>query len=162
MNAAPKVQDSSMEEILASIRRIIADDQDGAGPAPGLVGPDREGSGPAGPTPLARREPVREEAAVREPEEPADPRPTSPAAPATPAAASPGPDRLLSDAAQNSAAGALRLLSTTVLNANPHTLDDLVAEMLRPMLKSWLDENLPSLVERLVRSEIDRITRPTR
>jgi len=31
--------------------------------------------------------------------------------------------------------------------------------MLRPMLKSWLDDNLPSLVERLVRSEIERVSR---
>jgi hypothetical protein len=32
-------------------------------------------------------------------------------------------------------------------------------EMLRPMLKAWLDDNLPSLVERLVRAEIERVTR---
>ena len=54
------------------------------------------------------------------------------------------------------------MLSTTVLNANPRTLEDLVTDLIRPMLKDWLDENLPPLVERLVRSEIDRIARSTR
>ena len=41
----------------------------------------------------------------------------------------------------------------------PQTLEDLMKDMLRPMLKAWLDENLPSLVERLVQAEIDRISR---
>jgi uncharacterized protein len=35
----------------------------------------------------------------------------------------------------------------------------LVREMLRPLLKAWLDENLPGMVERLVRSEIERVAR---
>ena len=39
------------------------------------------------------------------------------------------------------------------------TLEDLVKEMLRPMLKSWLDDNLPGLVERIVRAEIERVSR---
>jgi cell pole-organizing protein PopZ len=38
-------------------------------------------------------------------------------------------------------------------------VDELVREMLRPMLKAWLDDNLPSLVERLVRAEIERVSR---
>ena len=50
-------------------------------------------------------------------------------------------------------------LTHTVLSQNARTLDDLVKEMLRPMLKSWLDDNLPSLVERLVRAEIERVSR---
>ena len=37
--------------------------------------------------------------------------------------------------------------------------EDLVKEMLRPMLKAWLDDNLPTLVERLVRAEIERVSR---
>ena len=52
-----------------------------------------------------------------------------------------------------------RSLAHTVLSQNARTLDDLVKEMLRPMLKSWLDDNLPSLVERLVRAEIERVSR---
>jgi cell pole-organizing protein PopZ len=39
------------------------------------------------------------------------------------------------------------------------TLEDVVRETLRPMLKSWLDENLPGVVERMVQAEIERITR---
>ena len=39
------------------------------------------------------------------------------------------------------------------------TLEDVVRETLRPMLKSWLDEHLPSLVERMVEAEIERVTR---
>ena len=50
-------------------------------------------------------------------------------------------------------------LAHTVLSQNARTLDDLVKDMLRPMLKSWLDDNLPGLVERLVRAEIERVSR---
>jgi cell pole-organizing protein PopZ len=46
-----------------------------------------------------------------------------------------------------------------VLLQNPRTLEDLVRDMLRPMLKSWLDANLPDLVERMVRAEIERLSR---
>jgi uncharacterized protein len=49
-------------------------------------------------------------------------------------------------------------LAQTVLVENARTLQDLVREMLRPMLKSWLDDNLPTLVERLVLAEIERMT----
>jgi cell pole-organizing protein PopZ len=43
--------------------------------------------------------------------------------------------------------------------ADPATLEGLVTEMLRPMLKAWLDENLPRIVERAVREEIERISK---
>jgi hypothetical protein len=49
-------------------------------------------------------------------------------------------------------------LARTVAS-NSRTVDDLVTEALRPMLKAWLDENLPTLVERLVRAEIERVAR---
>ncbi len=39
------------------------------------------------------------------------------------------------------------------------TLKDMSRDLLRPMLKSWLDENLPALVERLVKAEIERVVR---
>ena len=41
----------------------------------------------------------------------------------------------------------------------PRSIDDLVTDALRPMLKEWLDESLPALVERLVRAEIERVAR---
>ncbi|GGE45268.1 hypothetical protein GCM10007276_23050 [Agaricicola taiwanensis] len=62
----------------------------------------------------------------------------------------------LTNAAVSSAFGSL---SRTLLNQNPRTLEDLVGDMLRPMLKEWLDTNLPGLVERMVRAEIERMSR---
>lgn len=66
---------------------------------------------------------------------------------------------LLSRSATAAVDSAFASLTHTVLSQNARTLDDLVKEMLRPMLKSWLDDNLPSLVERLVRAEIERVSR---
>jgi uncharacterized protein len=193
-----------MEEILASIRRIIADDQENgrAAPPPLRAVPPPE---PEDVLDLADLQPAaprldldldREEVSFREadgqddfdtiptdgaPEEPEafEPPPPirpAPAAPppkaalpkaaspkaASPKAASPEAEPLLSNAADVSVAGAFQMLSTTVLTTNPRTLEDLVQEMLRPMLKAWLDENLPPLVERLVRHEIERIARAGR
>ena len=54
---------------------------------------------------------------------------------------------------------AFNTLAHTVLVQNARTLEDLVREMLRPLLKTWLDDNLPGLVERLVRTEIERVSR---
>lgn len=66
---------------------------------------------------------------------------------------------LVSAAASATVQSAFGQLSHTVLAANARTLDDLVKEMLRPMLRAWLDENLPVIVERLVRAEIERVSR---
>ena len=68
-------------------------------------------------------------------------------------------EHLLSRETDNAVSVAFQDLATTILSNNARTLEDLVREMLRPMLKSWLDENLPSLVERLVRAEIERVSR---
>jgi cell pole-organizing protein PopZ len=54
---------------------------------------------------------------------------------------------------------AFNTLAQTVLVQNARTLEDLVREMLRPMLKSWLDDNLPGMVERIVKAEIERVSR---
>jgi hypothetical protein len=50
---------------------------------------------------------------------------------------------------------AFNTLANTIIGQKARTLEDLVKEMLRPMLKSWLDDNLPSLVERIVRVDTD-------
>jgi len=176
-----------MEEILASIRRIIADDQDSGRAAP----PPIRSVPPPEPEPedvldLAELRPPppapgldldHEEVSFREPDnqidfdaipvddEPGEPEafePPPPVRPAPAAAPAPASEALLSNAANASVAGAFQMLSTTVLTSNPRTLEDLVQEMLRPMLKGWLDENLPPLVERLVRQEIERIARAGR
>jgi uncharacterized protein len=67
--------------------------------------------------------------------------------------------QLLSGATTAAVDSAFNALAQTVLVHNARTLEDLVREMLRPMLKTWLDDNLPSLVERLVRAEIERVAR---
>jgi len=66
---------------------------------------------------------------------------------------------LLSDATEGFVSTAFNDLAMTVLNRNARTLEDLVQDMLRPMLKAWLDQNLPCMVERMVRAEIERVTR---
>ncbi len=81
-----------------------------------------------------------------------DPEPTS---------APPPDDALLSPDAAANASAAFGVLANTILSSsgNSRTLEDLVQDMLRPMLKEWLDGNLPELVERLVREEIERVAR---
>ena len=70
------------------------------------------------------------------------------------------PDRaLLSSTTADAVDNAFNSLAHTVLGNNARTLEDLVKEMLRPMLKSWLDDNLPGLVDRIVRAEIERVSR---
>jgi cell pole-organizing protein PopZ len=215
-----KAQEPSMEEILASIRRIIADD-DAAKPqppkapeppakpdaTPKMVPPPRAVSVPP---PAAKDLPAmgQDEIDVMlaaadadddkldddvEPDPPdvldltedmaaAPPPPKPPtnfhrieadqdvvfreaarpsARPATPPpslnAHSDPP--LLSASATAAVNSAFGTLAHSMLVQNAKTLEDLVKEMLRPMLKTWLDDNLPILVERLVRAEIERVSR---
>lgn len=85
-----------------------------------------------------------------------EPTPEPPRMPAPP----PMLDRgLMSNATQAAVDHAFSSLASTVLGNNARTLEDLVKEMLRPMLKGWLDDNLPGLVERIVRAEIERVSR---
>ena len=217
MSQAAKAQEPSMEEILASIRRIIADD---------------DGGGKAAKTAKAA-EPVAAKPAPR-PAPPPPPKPAvntqddvdamladldQPAAPPPPAAAMPEPkpepspdvlvlteamtaqqapaqpegfrtieadtdvvfseqpaernavdearrqfneasgDQLLSNTTAMAVDSAFNSLANTILGNSARTLEDLVKDMLRPMLKSWLDDNLPGLVERIVRAEIERVSR---
>ncbi len=66
---------------------------------------------------------------------------------------------LISQSTSAAIDSAFNTLAQTVLIQNARTLEDLVREMLRPMLKTWLDDNLPGLVERLIRAEIERVSR---
>jgi cell pole-organizing protein PopZ len=66
---------------------------------------------------------------------------------------------ILSHSTVSAVESAFHSLANTVLSNNARTLEDLVKEMLRPMLKSWLDDNLPGLVERIVKAEIERVSR---
>jgi uncharacterized protein len=80
-----------------------------------------------------------------------------------PSTASPPPtgphQAILSQSTVSAVESAFNTLAHTVLSNNARTLEDLVKEMLRPMLKSWLDDNLPGLVERIVKAEIERVSR---
>jgi cell pole-organizing protein PopZ len=203
--ASAKTQEPSMEEILASIRRIIAEDQDVANepedegseeqgddesaagevlelPEPARASPLEPDRAPeTQPEPVAEAEPQPEwlpdldvgapeilfGESAKEPEplpvpEPAPvPEPVMRAPAPEPPRVSDGAltDALLSSTAGASVGQAFNLLSHTVLTQNARTLEDLVKEMLKPMLKIWLDDNLPPLVERLVRAEIERVAR---
>ena len=57
---------------------------------------------------------------------------------------------------------AFRNLGDVLLPQKERTVEDLVKEILRPMLKDWLDANLPTIVEDLVRAEIERVARRQR
>jgi uncharacterized protein len=86
-----------------------------------------------------------------------------PAQPAYPPrhAASDQPGMLSSDASVATASAFNRLADTIVAQATAgnRSIEDITREVLRPMLKSWLDEHLPRVVERLVREEIERVAR---
>ena len=86
-----------------------------------------------------------------------DPVPTRASAMAKPA--------ILSDTTAQATRGALDALSRLVVKPEPGTdgtLEGLVRDMLRPMLRDWLDANLPAMVETLVAKEISRITNEMR
>jgi len=212
MTQTAKAQEPSMEEILASIRRIIADDDAGkpakaseaAPPAkqPPAAAPVTPQAAPPAPMPAAAANSQDEiDAMLAELDGPpkAVPKPAAsqPAAPdvfdlteamTSPATPPPGPapsfrtidassdvvfanrpepaptpsmpDRgLISSETVKAVDSAFNTLAHTVIGQNARTLEDLVREMLRPMLKSWLDDNLPGMVERIVRAEIERVSR---
>jgi len=66
---------------------------------------------------------------------------------------------LLSDETDRAVAASFEALTASVAMQSAELVDRLTKEMLRPMIKSWLDEHLPSMVERLVRAEIQRVAR---
>jgi len=84
---------------------------------------------------------------------------SGPARPRTPGAAPAPEEPLLSPLTTAAIDNAFNSLAHTVLTQNPRTLEDLVRDMLKPMLRAWLDHNLPNIVERLVRAEIERVSR---
>jgi cell pole-organizing protein PopZ len=191
-SAGLKVNEPSMEEILASIRRIIADDEAlqspeieepassplknvldiaelhvsplvASGANEPVLGPWSRGEALLDDQP-AEDDGVEHLQMSSEPERPAPAPIVIPQAPAMAAApigvGQPATaDLLLSNEASNSVSGAFDRLSASLKPSQPQTVEDLMKEMLRPMLKAWLDDNLPSLVERLVRNEIERVTR---
>lgn len=148
-----------MEEILASIRRILAEDERSALPVPR---PSRatadvldltEAIGEDGTVRHIEPGAARREAAVlpamaNSRVEPTPPRPEG------------ASDRLLSEPVARAVTASIARLSTAPdkeESATEPALDQVLRETLRPMLQAWLDENLPALVERLVQAEIARL-----
>ncbi|SNZ07550.1 hypothetical protein SAMN06265368_1082 [Cohaesibacter gelatinilyticus] len=66
---------------------------------------------------------------------------------------------LVSNQTSEVVTNAFENLTHTILSNNTRTMENVVEDMLRPMLKAWLDQNLPVMVERLVRAEIERVSR---
>ncbi|TWG60796.1 MULTISPECIES: PopZ family protein [unclassified Aminobacter] len=66
---------------------------------------------------------------------------------------------LLSETTQRQVSAAFGELSEAFAASRRRSFDEMAEEMLRPMLQEWLDNNLPTLVERLVREEIERVAR---
>ena len=99
--------------------------------------------------------------AAAQPQPPVQPQPRQAAFEPPPFYESPAaaPQQILSRSTVSAVESAFNTLANTVLSNNARTLEDLVREMLRPMLKSWLDDNLPGLVERIVKAEIERVSR---
>ena len=182
-------QEPTMEEILASIRRIISEDdapaeepsapepleEPAAAEAPAFA-PEPEPEPAPEPAPLALDEPEEDALELTERVDqvgdldvysptaaPASAEPESATYTPSPAPAYEPPpegDSLLSQTAATAAASAFGQLSAAI--AMPHsdrTLEDVVRELLRPLLKQWLDENLPRIVEASVREEVERIAR---
>ena len=99
---------------------------------------------------------------LRRPEFEPGAREARPPEPAQRTSRAPEEKNLLSSHSDAAVSGAFSALAHTILAQNARTLEDLVVEMLQPMLRDWLDENLPSLVERLVKEEIERVSRGRR
>jgi len=225
MAQTAKAQEPSMEEILASIRRIIADDESkarapeppkptaaAAPPRPAPAPPKEAAAAPSRVSPPPQRPAASQDeidamlsgvdaAAAKAngkasddgvadvldlTESMAAPVPPPPvfrtiegqsdvffseetaelAPPPTPHMEEPrrafralGEGSLMSTSTSAAVDAAFNTLAHTVLTQNARTLEDLVTEMMRPMLKAWLDDNLPGLVERVVRAEIERVSR---
>ena len=149
----------SMEEILASIRRIISEEEQPAA-EPVLDLTQHE---PAA-EPMAEEDDIVFEA-VEQVVAAAAPAPTpAPArAPVVEAPAPPEPT-ILAPPTTHAAAGALAKLagSLRIADTNGQTVEGVVRELLKPMLKEWLDKNLPAIVESRVEAELERIARLAR
>ncbi len=168
-----------MEEILASIRKIISEDGATVQPAE---------TAPADDVLELTQEVPMEMAAVEEPsavpvvemEDTPPPAPQMPEPEVEQVMAPPEPvyapipdndmDRLISDTTAQASASALHSLAGMVrgsgngiqsfpLGNGAATLEAMVVDFMRPYLKAWLDQNLPTLVERIVQKEIQKITR---
>jgi cell pole-organizing protein PopZ len=181
--ATPDSADPSMEDILASIRRILNEEETPATQeAPAEVPEDEDvlvldesmmiaateaepeaGAHPPDSEPDPEPEPVAPRAELSAEDIEALMGSNEPVVPVPPGLPAPTLDLVAPEtaaAAATSVGNLMRTLAagraTQVYSGGP-TLEDIVRAELRPLLKEWLDANLPPLVERLVRAEIERV-----
>ena len=189
-SATAKSSEPTIDDILASIRRIIADDQqtDAASTPPreavkiaeqdpddvlDLAQPMMRPVPATKPTPLQTPQAVNDAVVAAIRPRPAEPEPVLPpkapavvpaAAPMKPAASAAVPNegerlqRLIAGEAEEALSAAFGRIAALKVSTETKTLDGLVADLLRPLLKEWLDANLPAIAERLVKQEIERIS----
>lgn len=156
----------SMEEILASIRRIISEEDQTPEPVLDLTQTDE-------PAPAPQQHAAEddivfeavEQVVTQEVTHVAEPAYAAPApvrAPVAEAVAS--NETIVSSPSANAAAGALARLagSLRIADTQNQTVEGVVRELLKPMLKEWLDRNLPAIVESRVEAELERISRLAR
>lgn len=194
VKAADSSPEPSMEEILASIRKIISDEKDSAIPLGAansnaddvleltqIVHDDDEAEEVAAvaaePAPAVAVDPPLE---PQEPDEPIA-APVVAAPPSVEAGMSAvsfpdavqDSDDLVSDNVAKAATSSLAALANTVqmerlaaiapamspIGNGSLTLEEMVTELMRPMIKAWLDQNLPAMVERIVQKEVERIAK---
>jgi uncharacterized protein len=179
MSDAKAPPEPSMEEIIATIKRIIAEEEQSGSLAPAGTGGSSdileltEAVGDDGtvrhlpPVGPPRPSPPAETPATPEPGGRIEPAPPRPQAAVSTVSETPA-ERLVSTAAAAAAAAAFARLGTVprerrreselaLAAGSGRTLEDIVRDLLRPMLQAWLDENLPTLVERMVRAELSRV-----
>ncbi len=174
----PGGTDPSMDDILASIRKILNEDEQAAAtiaPAPAaapaaiqltpemMIAPPESLAGPAVAPAAAIPEPVPPPVPAPPPVIEAAPPPPQPEPFLMSLEPQAPPTGLVDPSAAAAAASAFGRLSrlaqeraATVTRGGP-SIEDVVREELRPMLKAWLDAHLPATVERLVRAEIERV-----
>ena len=136
-------------------------------PTPAVEPPDAVTSAPSAETSPAEPTPIGSEPGLRRQPAPPHEKETQPVSTAT-TTANGKTDEIVSGSAAAATADAFGKLSQSLRppteNAGPITgdqrrLEDIVVEALRPMLKSWLDEHLPAIVDRLVQQEISKMAR---
>lgn len=182
MSDIRRQDEPSMEEILASIRRIIAEDAEAGGKTgAGAVEQDilelTDKVEPDGSVvslasrPAPRNEPPETPPITAAPPEPVTkPEPQATVTPEAPKPAAAPVESVISPAAAAASVAALSALAREAPHAAPaagpaagdRTLEETTRELLKPLLKAWLDANLPPLIERIVREEIARLGRAAR
>ncbi len=156
--------DPAMDDILASIRRILNEDEANPPATPTGVAPAT--AAPTSPEPIELTESMLvSPPAEAAPPVAAAPPPVAEAPQSEPPAGPPPSDTLIAPAVAAATTAALGQLLRTVaaeraspvLRGGGPSIEDVVREEIRPLLKAWLDQHLPPLVERLVRAEIERV-----